>query len=76
MLKQSAMYSYISTHLDCEQVGLTFTAAAAATQTPPDNQTDGILRGWGLALCYQGNRALGRWRKASILRWEICDSRY
>lgn len=51
--------------------GLTFAAAAAAPQTPSDDQTDGILRRRGPALCCQGNGALGRWRKwTSILRWE------
>lgn len=42
---------------------LTFTTAAAASQTPPDDQTDGVLRRRGLALCCRGNGALGRWRK-------------
>lgn len=42
---------------------LTFAAAAAAPQTPPHDQTDGVLRRRGLTLCCRGNRALGRWRK-------------
>ncbi len=62
---------------------LTFTAAAAAPQTPSDDQTDGISRRRGLALCCRGNSALSRWRKrTSILRWEsvttgvrICEFR-
>lgn len=51
---------------------LTFAAAAAAPQTPPDNQADGVSCGRGLALlCCRGNGVLGRWRKwTSILRWE------
>lgn len=53
-------------------VRLTFAAAAAASQTPPDDQADGVSCGRGLALlCCRGNRGLGRWRKwTSILRWE------
>lgn len=51
---------------------LTFTAAAAAPKTPPDDQADGVSCGRGLALlCCRGNGVLGRWRKwTSILRWE------
>lgn len=44
-------------------IQLTFTTAAAAPQTPSDNQTDCVLRRGGLALCCQGDRAFSRWRK-------------
>lgn len=51
-------------------VTLTFAAAAAAPQTPPDDQADGVLCGRGLALlCCRGDGILGRWRKwTSILK--------
>lgn len=55
-----------------ERRRLTFAAAAAAPQTPPDDKADGVSCGRGLALlCCRGNGVLGRWRKwTSILRRE------
>lgn len=67
-----------SRHKDCptcqgDRRQLTFAAAAAAPQTPPDDQADGVSCGRGLALlCCRGNGVLGRRRKwTSILRWEM-----
>lgn len=52
----------ICDHCVWKEGELTFAAAAAASQTPSDNQANGIAR-WGLTLCCQGNGALSRWRK-------------